>query len=54
MSRYVITGGSGFLGTELIKQLQYRGEQSIIVLDIVKPKEKIAFHHTDLARVRTR
>ena len=49
MSRYVITGGSGFLGTELIKQLQYRGEQSIIVLDIVKPKEKIAFHHTDLA-----
>lgn len=38
MKKIIITGGSGFLGTEIIKQLLEEGGYSIVVLDIRSPR----------------
>lgn len=37
-SRILVTGGSGFIGTNLIKNLQKYGYKNITVIDIVPPK----------------
>lgn len=36
--RYVIVGGSGFVGQELISLLQKKDIRDIVVLDIIPPK----------------
>ena len=36
--RYIVIGGSGFVGQELIRQLKEKGENNIIVIDIVSPR----------------
>ena len=39
--RYIVIGGSGFVGQELIRQLKEKGENNIIVLDIVSARWKL-------------
>lgn len=38
MKKYLITGGSGFIGTNLINKLLQKGDITILSLDIVPPK----------------
>lgn len=47
--RYVIIGGAGFLGLELVRQLQEKNA-SLIVLDIVKPSSDVEFEYCDITK----
>ena len=38
MKKIIITGGSGFLGTQITKQLLALGEYKIVIVDIVPPR----------------
>ena len=35
MKKVLITGGAGFIGTEIVKQLHQKGEYEITVLDVM-------------------
>ncbi|KAG5638164.1 hypothetical protein H0H81_001460 [Sphagnurus paluster] len=41
---YVVIGGSGFLGTYIVRLLILRGETNIRIVDLNPPSEKIASH----------
>lgn len=38
MERILITGGSGFIGTNLIEKLRKEGKYELLSLDIAQPK----------------
>lgn len=46
--RYIVIGGSGFVGQELIRQLKEKGENNIIVLDIVSPRSEVEYVKQDI------
>ena len=46
--RYVIIGGSGFVGSELIKELLARKEKNIVVLDVVRPAYDVKYVEQDI------
>jgi len=51
MRKIIITGGSGFLGTQITKQLLEIGAYDIVIMDIVPPKikhQKITFFKKNL------
>ncbi len=48
--RYVIVGGAGFVGQELVRQLQTQGENDIVVLDIVPPHISTAYEYQDITQ----
>lgn len=45
MVKYLITGGSGFIGTNLISYLKFQNEIEILNVDVIAPKLK---EHTDV------
>ena len=51
--RYIIIGGSGFVGTELIKELLPKHKKNIIVLDIVPPSQDVAYEKQDIKQKLT-
>ena len=48
--RYVIVGGSGFVGQELVRQLQAQGEQNIVILDIVPSQISTIYEYQDITK----
>ncbi len=48
--RYVIVGGSGFVGQELISLLQKKDIRDIVVLDIIPPKIKTNYFFCDIEK----
>ena len=38
MEKLLITGGSGFIGSNLIEELKHRGKFILLSIDIAKPK----------------
>lgn len=51
--RYIIIGGSGFVGSELIKELLPKNKKNIVVLDVVPPSFDVAFEKQDIRKKLT-
>lgn len=51
--RYIIIGGSGFVGTELINELSEDQKKKVVVLDIVPPSSGVAYEKQDISRELT-
>lgn len=50
MSRFVVIGGSGFVGQELIRLLKQKGHKEFINLDIVPPSDGENYYEQDITR----
>ena len=46
--RYIIVGGSGFVGTELINELSAEQRKQVVVLDIVSPSADVIYERQDI------
>lgn len=51
--RYIIIGGSGFVGTELTKELLPKNKKNVVVLDIVPPSCDVAYEKQDIRQELT-
>lgn len=48
--RYVVFGGSGFVGTELINELSAELKKNVVVLDIVPPQADVTYENQDISK----